>query len=92
MNRAYTTSNVEEMLKENATDFFANSQNFRVDRSKKRIYLSSILDWFKEDFGSSQVNRFKYLQPYIPMAYQKIVRDPNMTVYYNTYNWNLNKQ
>ena len=57
MNEAYTPDRIEEQLALNTRDFFSRSQNFQVDQSGV-MHVSSILDWFGEDFGPTQQAQF----------------------------------
>ena len=59
LNEAYVPGRVDEQLELNTKDFFGRNRNFRFDASGNRFYLSSILDWFEEDFGPSQQARLK---------------------------------
>ncbi len=92
MNHAYTSKELDKQLTINAKDFFSRSQNFRADAANSTIHVSSILDWFGSDFGSSQSARFKYLKDYIPAKSQNLATSNRTTVKYQTYNWNLNDQ
>lgn len=92
MNHAYTSKELDKQLSINAKDFFSRSQNFRADAANRTIHVSSILDWFGSDFGSSQTARFKYLKEYIPVRSQNLATSNQTTVKYQTYNWNLNDQ
>jgi hypothetical protein len=63
-----------------------------VDRRSGTIHVSSIIKWFGGDFGGSQAERFNYLKPYLPANVQQFSVDPETTVRYLDYNWNLNDQ
>ena len=89
-NEAYTTARLSEQLSDNASDFFARPQNFRV--SGNTLYVSSILDWFGEDFGKSQSQRMAYLKPFLPKSVRPIATRAGARVAYLDYNWNLNDQ
>ncbi len=89
-NEAYTAVRLDEQLSDNATDFFARPQNLHV--SGNTLYVSSILDWFKEDFGNSQSQRMTYLKPFLPKLARPIATRSGALVVYLDYNWNLNDQ
>ncbi len=93
LNRAYTAENLGEQLAINTKHFFADSQNFRYDVQSRRFYLSSILKWFGEDFGSSQAARLNAISPYLPTkaAYQA-AQNNTVNVSYLDYDWSLNEQ
>jgi hypothetical protein len=92
LNEPYTTKRVQEQLAANTRDFFSRRQNFRVDSSSQSVYLSSILDWFSEDFGSSQAKLLAVLSPYLPKAAQKTASSAGVRIVYLKYAWNINDQ
>lgn len=92
LNRAYTADELEEQLELNTRDFFSRSNNARVDRDENVVYLSSILDWFGEDFGNTQQERLQFLLPYLPDDIAAVAQKPNVTIEYLDYNWDLNAQ
>ena len=91
LNEAYVANRLNEQLASNATDFFSREQNFMVD-SSGTMHLSAILDWFGEDFGSSQAQRMTRVQPYLPRQYQELAINPQTRVKFRKYNWSLNDQ
>lgn len=91
LNMAYTSEDIDQQLALNTRDFFSRPQNFMVDKDGI-VQVSSILDWFGEDFGKSQDKRFSYLQPYLPQKAQQYAVDPQVRVKFQKYNWSLNDQ
>ncbi|HRX77455.1 MAG TPA: DUF547 domain-containing protein [Pirellulaceae bacterium] len=92
-NEAYVAQNLEAQLTENARDFFANANNFRYDPSGQRFYLSSILSWFADDFGSDQANQLGAIAPYLPIAAAQQAANANaVRLSYLDYDWDLNDQ
>lgn len=91
-NEAYTAERLEEQLADNATDFFSRKQKLRIDRQNKILYVSSILDWFADDFGDSQLELFRYLKPYLPQSAKSIATGRDTRVKYLDYDWSLNDQ
>lgn len=91
MNEAYTPDRIEEQLALNTRDFFSRSQNFQVDQSGV-MHVSSILDWFGEDFGPTQQAQFTALQQYLPENAQRIAVNPRTRLVYQDYDWSLNEQ
>ncbi len=49
-----------------AVSEFARPQNFQYDQRNRRFYLSSILSWFGEDFGSSQAAQLRKIAQWLP--------------------------
>ena len=93
MNRAYTAQDLEAQLAGNARAFFASPANFRHDLRNRRFYVSAILDWFGEDFGSSRAAQLKAIGPYLPTEAARRAAAANaVSVSYLEYDWDLNDQ
>lgn len=93
LNEAYTPSKVQQQLETNAKDFFSRSQNFRYESQSRRFYLSSILSWFAEDFGSNQSSQLRTISRWLPNKSAKAAAQAGSgNVSYLDYNWNLNDQ
>ena len=93
MNEAYTPEKVESQLAENASDFFARKRNFQVDPVSREVRVSSILDWFGEDFGPTPQKALASLAKYTPdEAAQKLIASADFSVSYLDYDWSLNEQ
>lgn len=93
LDEAYVPEKIDEQLTTNAKHFFSKRQNFRYDAAEKRFYLSEILNWFGEDFGSSQAKVLKRIAAWLPTdAAQTAARANSVSVSYLDYNWNLNTQ
>lgn len=90
---AYTADKLNEQLTDNAKTFFANSANFRHDRTRRQFYLSSIFKWFGEDFGADQAAQLKTIAPYLPTreAYKAAIANA-VSISYLSYDWGLNDQ
>ena len=89
-NEAYTASQLDQQLSDNVRDFFTRSKHFRFNAKRRTMQVSSILKWFGEDFGRTQVARFTYLQKYLPQPARKIAVDSRTRITYLDYDWNLN--
>jgi hypothetical protein len=93
LNEAYTTAKVQQQLEVNAKDFFGRAQNFRYDAQRRRFYLSPILSWFADDFGSGQAAQLRTISKWLPgKAAQTAARAGTGSISYLDYNWNLNDQ
>lgn len=90
LNRAYTADEVDAQLESNAKDFFSRKQNFQ--HSGNRFYLSSILDWFGEDFGSNQAAQLRRISKWLPESSRSAATSGSVSVSLMDYNWNLNDQ
>ena len=89
LNEAYTPARVDAQLTTNARDFFAQPTNFRV--AGDTVYLSSILDWFGEDFGDNTGAVLCRIRAWVPED-QRPRLAGRLTVKYTDYDWGLNEQ
>ncbi|MCH8863367.1 MAG: DUF547 domain-containing protein [Proteobacteria bacterium] len=93
LNHAYTPQRLESQLAENTGDFFARRGNFQVDPSGRRVRVSSILNWFGDDFGSTPQKGLAGLARYMPdEASRRLVAGQGFSVSYLNYDWSLNEQ
>ncbi len=93
LNEAYTPEALESQLTVNARAFFADPQNFTYDKGQRSLKVSSILDWFGEDFGATQAEQIKRIAPYLPDdASMKLAASGAASVNYLAYDWSLNDQ
>lgn len=79
MNKAFTASNLNSLLDENAR-WFINNSTFN-DISAKKVEISKIFNWYSGDFG----NIIDYLN-----KYSKTEIKSNAKVSYKEYDWKLN--
>lgn len=93
LNEAYVPDRIDDQLTTNAKDFFSRQQNFRYDANKERFYLSSIMKWFADDFGSDQASVLKRIANWLPGEAATSAAGQNaVSVSYLDYDWNLNSQ
>lgn len=93
LNEAYTGERLEQQLVTNTQVFFANPGNFRYDAPRRQMHLSSILNWFGEDFGNGQAAQLRAIAPYLPSREaQQAAAANGITVSHLDYNWGLNDQ
>ena len=93
LNEAYVPDRLELQLAGNAQAFFANLRNFRYDPTQRTMALSSILDWFSEDFGRSQAEQLRRIAPYLPDELSRqLAESGTARVSYLDYDWDLNDQ
>ena len=91
LNEAYVADRLDEQLNTNARNFFAQSQNFRVDGN--RVYLSAILDWFAGDFGADRQAQLRSVSKYVDdPSTKRVLTSGSARVSYLDYDWNLNEQ
>lgn len=92
-NDAYLADELEEQLVDNSEHFFAQEGNFQIDEDAGRIYLSSILKWFGEDFGDSKSEILETIEPYLLKDdAETLNKKEKWKVSYLPYSWKLNDQ
>jgi len=90
---AYTADRLDAQLTDNATAFFADRSKFTYDAMRRTIAVSPILQWFGEDFGTSQADQLRAIVPYLPDAdAQRLAEGGQARVTYLDYDWGLNHQ
>ncbi len=80
---AYTSENTQAMLEHAASEFINSDKG--VDVKADQLQLSSIYDWYREDFGDEQ-QLLEHLSSYRPQ-----LKNFKGTIHYQ-YNWNLNQK
>lgn len=91
-NEAYVPEQLESQLN-NQTQLFLNFKNQnQIDAKNKKITLSKIFSWFKEDFNKNELTVFKFIAQHISSdeAIQKSLVQDSWSLDYSDYNWNLN--
>jgi hypothetical protein len=91
LDEAYVAERLDGQLDRNARHFFAQPANFRVGTGGK-VFLSSILQWYGEDFGSGRAEVLRRLAPWAPATSRPALDAPNASVSYLPYDWSLNEQ
>ncbi|QDS98409.1 DUF547 domain-containing protein [Adhaeretor mobilis] len=93
LNEAYQPESLDEKLSANTRRFFADPSKLKYDAKENRLSLSPIIKWFSEDFGESQQQRIRLIEPYFPGTTQKSLANlDEITVNYLPYSWDLNEQ
>ncbi len=88
---AYTKEKLNEQLDDQVRKFLANpTKGIRLDKSAQEVHISSIFDWFEEDFNS-QGGVLKFIRRYAPEAVQKELSKKKYDIEHLDYNWDLNK-
>jgi hypothetical protein len=92
LNEAFQASKLDAQLDKQARAFLADSTRNRLDAKNKTLYLSSIFDWFKEDFVKKSGSVEKFVAPYFNDADRAVIQRGGLKIKNTDYNWNLNKQ
>lgn len=86
-NFIYKPETIEEQLNKQ-TKLALNNPNFiKVNAGSKKVELSQIFEWFKDDFISKGKNEIEFIN-----QYRDTKIDATYKVAYYPYNWTLNKK
>lgn len=88
--RAYFPQSLDQQLSNNARLFFRSPDKFRYDVRTRSLELSPIIDWFGEDFGSTQTERLRYLAQFMPADAANLATSGSANVTSLGYDWSLN--
>jgi len=86
INEVYLPNTLDTQL-EAQTKIALNGSFLKVNTKKKRVEVSEIMKWYKEDFTMDGKSELDFINKY---RTEKIPN--NYKLSYFTYNWNLNKQ
>lgn len=87
--KPFTAADLEAELQAAAMEFFRKPRHLRMDHEKKRIYVSSILKFYTEDFVESGNKND------LPSYINSFLEQPLPTDYelrYIDYDWHINRQ
>lgn len=104
-NEPYTGDRLDAQLNDQARAFLGNPAKFRIDRAKKRVYLSPIFDWFGGDFvkeygtstefgGYSEAKRavLSFISRYVGEEDRAYLAAGSYDIKWLDYDWSLNEQ
>lgn len=64
---AFTGEGLDKELNAASKEFFASSQHLKIDQAKKELWVSSILDFFTEDFVPAKAKSLQlYVKKWLP--------------------------
>lgn len=86
---AFTPANVDEQLSREARRFCNEKRNVDFDAGTKRLKLSHIFDWYKDDFGKQPASVIAWINNW-RAADAKLPTDAKIE--YVDYDWTLNDQ
>ncbi len=87
INAVYLPETLEEQLSKQAKLALNNPNFIKVNSASKKVELSQIFEWYKDDFISKGKNEIEFINQYRD---SKI--DTNYKVSYYIYDWTLNKK
>lgn len=101
----YTGSKLESQLNDQTDEFVRKSDKFRIDRQSDVVYVSSIFDWFGQDFvpdyggnpDFQHLNEKKgavvhFISRYVDENDRNYLQNAEYQVRYLDYDWTLNSQ
>jgi hypothetical protein len=104
-NEPYAPGRLDEQLDDQTRDFLGNRSKFRIDRGRKRVYLSAIFKWFGKDFvktygpsrnlgrhDKTKSSALSFVAGYLDESDKSYVTAGNYRVAYLDYDWSLNEQ
>jgi len=104
-NEPYVGSKLDAQLDDQATKFLKDPKKFRIDPDNSKVYLSSIFDWFGEDFiktygtnaefqGFSEKERavLNFIGRYARPAGRAYLLKGGFAIEYLKYDWSLNEK
>jgi len=86
---AFTPAKVDEQLSREAKKFCNEKRNVDFDAATKKLKLSHIFDWYKDDFGKEPAKVIAWINQY-RAADAKLPTDAKIE--YVDYDWTLNDQ
>lgn len=98
---AFTADQLDRQLDEETRRFFAEERNLRIDHAARVVHLSSILDWYEQDFTGWYAIRhpgttpvlLDYVALYVdPERREEMLRARAYDVEFVPYDWSLNDQ
>ena len=101
-NYAFTGEQLDRQLEHEARRFFSEERNLRIDSELKTIFMSSIMDWYRDDFldwyraryPERDASLIDYAALYLPeeKAEQMKTNASDYSVEFIPYDWRLNDQ
>lgn len=91
-NRAYTAETIEERLETATLNFIRNPEQVRIDRAERRVYLSKIFKWYKDDFKEGYEGVADFLADYLLPEDAEFLASTDVKFRYLDYDWTLNDQ
>ncbi|MEM9834533.1 MAG: DUF547 domain-containing protein [Bacteroidota bacterium] len=84
---AYQADQLDQQIEEKTLQALNNPEFIQVNKSKKKVLVSKIFDWYKSDFTKNQASVLQYINQYRD---EKIPESYKLGFY--EYDWGLNRQ
>eukprot|EP00850_Spirogloea_muscicola_P019628 SM000195S05275 [mRNA] locus=s195:216834:219746:+ [translate_table: standard] len=89
----YTAENLDDALA-NATAAFLEGE-YEFDKTTASVTLSNIFDWYKEDFGSSEEERVRWVFHHLDQSRQaeleEALAESRVAITFRKYDWDVNE-
>lgn len=89
---AYTGNRIDEQLQDQAEAFIRRHQDNRIVGRTDEIVLSTVFDWFKDDFGETAAGVQRYLAGFFDGDTKHRLQQAAFSVSFAEYDWTLNDQ
>ena len=91
-NSAFSAETIEEHLETATFNFVQNPEQVRIDRAKRRVYLSKIFKWYDDDFTEGYDGVVDFLTDYLSPEDAEFLASTDIEFHYLDYDWTLNDQ
>lgn len=90
---AFEGYKLNAQLDDQGRAFFSDPSKNRFEPEKRKAHISKILDWYSDDFGSSESEILRYITRFLPNSLSRaiLVAPENWKVSYTRYDWGLNE-
>ncbi len=97
---AFSAESLDAELDRETRIFLSEQRNFRVDFAEHAIYVSSLFDWYREDYlqwlvaeGETEPTILDYISRYLSMAKRnRLEQCEDCALRFIAYDWQLNDQ
>lgn len=91
--RSFTENNLETLLARGEQDFFKDKEKNFIDEKKRKVHVSPIFKWFREDFEKKHGSLVKYLSQTFEVKpeIKKFIANGLYDIEYTDYSWKLNE-
>ncbi|MFC1544765.1 DUF547 domain-containing protein [Gemmatimonadota bacterium] len=103
-NVPYSADSLDAQLESQALNFIANPEKFRIDSKKGKVYLSSIFEWFGQDFETRYANgpvknfdaprnaALNFILGYMDSEQHSYLAESKYKIEFTSYDWSLNER
>jgi len=89
-NEPFVASTLNQQLDNRTKLFLSEKDKDYIDENQKTVYLSSIFDWFAQDFNKTHGSVLGFVKEYLPAEEAKKINS-DYSLKFSEYDWNLNE-